>query len=400
MIPSAVIRTFCAALVAATALTGAERANAKSWIVTGAGYGHGIGMSQFGAYGFAKHGFGYREILGHYYTGTAIAQTSGKTIRVILAAGRRSVGVRGASSANGEQLDPARTYRAVRSGNSIRLLSGDGKRQGSFDSPLRLTGQYPKTLLGSAINGVTDGRYRGALDIRTAGSGGLNAINAVALEDYVAGVISAESPASWPPETLKAQAVAARSYAIATNVNGPGFDQYPDTRSQMYVGVNGETPSTNKATGATANEVVSYNDRPVPTFFFSTSGGQTENIENVFLGSDPKPYLKGVDDPYDATSPYHRWGPIHYTNAQLGAKLGAPGKLREVQVVKHGVSPRIVRANIVGSRGTRALTGPQIQSRLGLRSTWIDFRRPGQKEQQPPSDQPTQPPDNGGSPAG
>ena len=89
-----------------------------------------------------------------------------------------------------------------------------------------------------------------------------------------------ESPASWPLEALKAQAVAARTYAITSTKGGVGFEHYPDTRSQVYGGIGVEQPTTNQAVAETARQVVTYQGRPVTTYFFSTSGGRTENIEN------------------------------------------------------------------------------------------------------------------------
>ena len=94
-------------------------------------------------------------------------------------------------------------------------------------------------------------------------------------------MVSRESPSSWPAEALKAQAVAARTYAITTSKAGDGWDQYADTRSQVYGGVAAETASTNAAVAATRGQVVTYDGEPVVTFFFSTSGGRTENVENT-----------------------------------------------------------------------------------------------------------------------
>ena len=206
---------------------------------------------------------------------------------------------------------------------------------------------------------------------------GLNAINSLGLEDYVMGVVGNESPASWPLEALKAQAVAARTYALASNAGGRGFSQYADTRSQVYRGVLSETPSTTRATQATAGQVVTYGGNVATTFFFSTSGGQTENIENAFPGSTPKPWLKGVDDPYDNASPYHRWGPFSYSRRGLGARLGSwvKGSFRRIDILQRGVSPRVVQARVVGTRGRTPVTGPQLRTKLGLRDTWLYVRR-------------------------
>ena len=137
----------------------------------------------------------------------------------------------------------------------------------------------------------------------------MQTVNAVPLDDYVEGVVPAEMPSSWAPQALEAQAVAARTYAITTSVQGSGFSLYDDTRSQMYGGVGVETAATNAAVQATSGEVVTYSDHPVVTYFFSSSGGYTESIQNVWSGASPEPWLTGVPDPYDgvAGNPYHHW---------------------------------------------------------------------------------------------
>jgi stage II sporulation protein D len=175
---------------------------------------------------------------------------------------------------------------------------------------------------------------------------------------------------------LRAQAVTARTYALTTRKTGDIFDQYPDTRSQVYGGVGSETSSTNAAVRRTAGEIVTHDGQPATTFYFSTSGGRTENIENSFIGAPPKPWLKSMADPYDSISPKHRWT-VRFSNARMGALLGAPGRLRRVQVLSRGESPRIVRARIYGSNGSIVLTGPQIRARLGLDDTWAYFTRVG-----------------------
>jgi stage II sporulation protein D len=171
--------------------------------------------------------------------------------------------------------------------------------------------------------------------------------------------------------------VTARTYASTANVGGKGFDQYPDTRSQVYRGYSAETPATNNAVASTAGQVVTYAGEPVVTYFFSTSGGYTENVENVFTSSAPQPWLKGVEDPYDGASPYHRWGPYTWSTSTLDRKLGSyvKGRFRGLRVLERGVSPRIVRAKVRGSRGDVRVTGPQLRNRLDLRDSWFSIRR-------------------------
>jgi SpoIID/LytB domain protein len=347
-------------------------------VVRGAGFGHGIGLSQYGAYGYAQHGATYRDILTHYYTGTRITPASTRLVRVLLQTGRRSVRIRGATKVadegGGRALRPSATYVVRPAGAGVSVRSAGGKSVGRFAATVRVSGgRRPMRLLGGAINGVGSGLYRGSLQLLR-GGGAVTVVNVVPLDSYVQGVVPGEMPSSWAPEALKAQAVAARSYALATIKPGASFDLYPDTRSQVYRGVTGEEPSTNAAVRSTAGEVVTYGGQVAMTYYFSTSGGETENIENSFAGSAPRPWLKGVNDPYDGISPRHRWR-LTFTPRQLGSRLGAPGRFRKVLVIKRGVSPRIVRARVYGTRGTRLLSGAAIRSRLGLFDSWAFFTR-------------------------
>jgi SpoIID/LytB domain protein len=349
----------------------------KAWVVKGAGFGHGAGMSQYGAYGYAKHGFTYDAILAHYYTGTTLGATADRTVRVLLRPNVPRVGFRGADAACGAGLSPGKIYTAKRKGAGVVVRSKKAvvARCGGL---LTATGPAGVEVIGK-------GTYRGALEVRPAAAAGrMNAINAVGLEDYVRGVVPKESPASWPPEALKAQAVAARSYAIASPVHGNGFDQYDDTRSQAYGGVSAETAKTDQAVAATALQVVLFEGAPAKTFFFSTSGGHTENNENSSLGfgQPPIPYLRGVEDPYEAEtgSRYEHWT-RKFSVSKMRRALGGMvrGRLRNIIVTQRGVSPRIVHADLIGSGGTTTVTGPDLKDALGLPDTWAFFRRPGAK---------------------
>jgi stage II sporulation protein D len=341
---------------------------AGTWVVKGAGFGHGVGMSQYGAYGYAKHAFGYQAILAHYYTGTTLGTTQTSTIRVLVAPNRPTVSFSGATEACGQNLNEGTAYAAKRKGSTVLLLNAGGRRLASCGALLSATGGDTVNLAGKA--------YHGALELRPAKGAGLDVINAVDLESYVRGVVPRESPSSWPLEALKAQAVAARSYALANPVHGAGFDQYADTRSQVYGGASAETTRSNQAVAETALQVVLYQGKVAETFFFSTSGGHTENNENSFIGGTPLPYLRGVDDPYevDANSPYHTWT-RKFSTASIQSKLGSHlrGKLRNIVVTQRGVSPRIVKANIVGTGGTTQISGPDLRSALGLPDSWATF---------------------------
>ena len=347
---------------------------ATRWVVKGAGWGHGIGMSQYGAYGMAQKGSDYREILGHYYTDTEVGRAATQRVRILLQSDQRYVRFVGATSASGKRLNRRSTYVARASGTRVVLRTRKGKRVGTFRSPLVVRSRSFR-LGGRAINGVSSGTYHGNLELRPAG-GRLMAVNAVSLDKYVQGVVPGEMPSSWHPEALKAQAVAARSYALATDKGQPYFDHYPDTRSQVYRGVTGEATSTNTAVRATAGEVVKYDGETAITYFFSTSGGETENVENVFYGGNPLPYLRGVKDPTDRISPKHRWT-LRYSQSGLQSRLRryVRGRLKAVKVRKRGVSPRIVSADVIGSRGRVRVSGSNLRQALGANDNWMSFRR-------------------------
>jgi stage II sporulation protein D len=182
-------------------------------------------------------------------------------------------------------------------------------------------------------------------------------------------------PSSWPQNALKAQAVAARSFALASHA-GNGFNVYDDTRSQVYGGKGSETASTDRAVSRTSDQILRYRRQTVLAMFFSTSGGQTEGISYAFPGSSPVPYLQSVKDPYDNASPYHTWK-VRRSQGQMESALSGlfSGRLKKVKVTKTGDSPRIVKAKVVGSKGSSRVSGLTLQGRLGLMSTWARFHR-------------------------
>lgn len=361
-----------AALTALASLAAfAPAANAAvSWVVHGRGFGHGVGLSAYGAYGFALKGKDYRFILGHYYSGTTIGTLTGpRVVRVLLDISPGDVGFSGATSACGAALDPERSYQAHRSGNAIVLRSSGGKRLASCGPKLRAAGNGTIAIVGV-------GSFRGALETvpTESDAGSLNVVNALALEQYVKGVMPNEVPASWPVEELKAQALAVRSIALTGKVGGNGFDLYDDTRSQVYEGLESEEPQTNGAVTATRGQVVMYGSEIAQTFYSACSGGHTESVVNVF--GTAVPYLVGVPDPYDYHCPLHTWT-LKFSGAEISAKLGGylKGKLKQVVITKRGVSPRIIEAKLVGTGGVSVVTGEQLEVALGGYDTWMTFEK-------------------------
>jgi len=364
-------RLLLAVLVCVLALPAA--ASAKVWVVKGAGFGHGVGMSQYGAYGYAKHGTKYDAILAHYYMGTTLGTIPDQTVRVLLLDGVSKVNFSGASAACGASLKPAKGYVAKRKGSGVALRTKKGTLVAHCGGVVTATGSPAVVIRGK-------GTYRGDVQVR-ASSSGLDAINVVGVEDYVRGVIGRESVPSWPIEELKAQAVASRSFVVSATARGSTFDVFDDTRSQVYGGVGAETAKTDQAVSATHLQAVMYKGKVAQTFYFSTSGGHTENNEfsSLGFGQPAIPYLRGVDDPYeaDAGSPYEHWKrkySLGRMSSALGG-LGLRGKLRNIVVTQRGASPRIVHANLVGSGGTTTVTGPALAGALGLPDTWAFFKK-------------------------
>jgi stage II sporulation protein D len=370
--PRAALLTATAVLAAASPAVAAK----TSFTVRGAGYGHGIGLSQYGAYGFATHGADYKDIVLHYYKDTRLSSAGDRAIRVLLQSDKEVIWFTAATKAGDAKLDPGARYRVVRHGlNQVELQDDQAKQIAISDSPLVVSSSSGALVLqGKAQNGLSDAPYRGTLELRPGLFGGMTAVNSLPLDEYIKGVVPGEVPSTWPPAALEAQAVVARSYSLVTDAGGAIFDQYADTRSQMYYGMSRETPRTSAAVADTSGQVVKYGDQVAVTYYFSTSGGKTENIENVYIGHPPVPYLKSVDDPYDDASPKHRWK-FEWTTKQLAKKLGGwvKGKLRTVKVVQRGVSPRIVKAQVVGTKGVTEVTGSQLRFKLGLYDTWAYF---------------------------
>jgi stage II sporulation protein D len=343
---------------------------AVSWVVNGRGFGHGVGMSAYGAYGFAKHGKSYRFILGHYYRGTTLGNlTQARVVRVLLDISPSDVEFSRATSACGVKLDPARSYEAHRSGGAVVLRSSGGKRLAACGRKLRAAGQGTIEIAGV-------GAFRGALETVPTESdpGSLNVVNALALEQYVKGVMPNEVPPSWPSEELKAQAVAVRSIAITGDVGGNGFDLYSDTRSQVYEGLESEYAQTNAAVDATRGQVVMYGGEIAQTFYSACSGGHTESVVNVF--GTHIPYLVGVPDPYDYYCPLHKWT-LKFTGPEISERLGAylKGRLKQVVVTKRGVSPRIITAKLIGTGGISTVTGSELEVALGGYDSWMNFQK-------------------------
>jgi stage II sporulation protein D len=335
-------------------------------------------MPQYGAYGYARdEGKKHDWILAHYYKGTTLGNAPISTVRVLLTEGRASIKVGStgpftATDARGRTFAfPAKTLTL---GPGLKVTVGGRER--TLASPVTFKRGSRNLQLGGHA-------YRGKFVVRSNGSK-INVVNSVSLEQYLFGVVPDEMPPSWSPEALKAQAVAARSYAVVSRKTSGNFDLYDDTRSQVYGGVRAETDSTNAAVNATRGRVVRWHGELAWTLYHSTSGGKTASRRDEW-GLSGMPYLASVNDPYDRISPHHTWGPDAYEDCAgsgrdcvwsagaLKRALGgrAPGSIRDFRVVARNGSSRVERTRL-GPSGA-VISGGDLRAILGLRSTWFSI---------------------------
>ncbi|MEY3298169.1 MAG: hypothetical protein RLZZ597_1429 [Cyanobacteriota bacterium] len=213
---------------------------------------------------------------------------------------------------------------------------------------------------------IDDAWYRGRVLVMPSG-GKVTAVNWVDLEEYLYSVLGAEMPASWPQEALKAQAVAARSYALHRRDRSlpETYDVGTTTAYQVYRGVASEAPSTIAAVNATRGQVLTYSGRVIEAVFHSSSGGQTENVEDIW--QQPRPYLRSVPD-FDQEAPVFRWSET-FTASQFQQRVTGIGRLQAVATERATPRGRVVSIRLQGTQGTRTLTGTQLRQALGLRST-------------------------------
>jgi len=329
-------------------------------VISGRGWGHGVGLGQWGMFGFAKRGWTYARILAHYYRGTTLERRPPVIVGVLL-------------MEEGRQAELA-------SASPWTVVDGNGKKvalpAGSLKLGVRLAvaGRALASPLtfspgGSALS--IDGKpYRGQLRVFS-NRKRLQVVNALRLEDYLKGVVPAEVPDDWPAEALKAQAVAARSYALA-NLPAPSasrvFDLYSDVRDQVYGGIEAEAPAVTRAVQATARQVLVHGGKVVTAYYSSTTGGRTASATE-WLGNSV-PYLVSVSDPYDTHSPYHTWGPVLFDARKVGKALGLKGALVDL-VATRGDSGRVRELTAVGVGTEVTVRGTDVRTLLGLRSTWF-----------------------------
>lgn len=221
---------------------------------------------------------------------------------------------------------------------------------------------------GNGMVWIEDRWYRGRVLVVPSGQG-VTAINYVDLEQYLYSVVGSEMPASWPQEALQAQAVAARSYALNHQAKaaraGRAYDMGGTQSWQVYRGLSGEATSTIAAVEATAGQVLTYGGQVIEAVFHSSSGGHTENSEDVW--SSAVPYLKGVQD-FDHDAPVYTWQAA-FSFDDVSAKFSGLGRLRHIEVSARSGHGRARQILLTGDSGTQSVSGNDLRRALGLRST-------------------------------
>jgi SpoIID/LytB domain protein len=378
-------------LTATAALTTVAPAQAvsvgRTVTLVGHGFGHGHGMSQYGAQGAAKQGLGYQRIIGFYYPGTSWSTVTGRVRVLVTADTTTDLVVAATSGLTLRDLGSGTTYTLPRPTGVTRWRITVGAGNKSVVS--YLTGAWHAWKPGGNATLVGDGEFRGSTPLtlytpsgtatyrgalRSAspqpGSAARDTVNVLSVDNYVRGVIPSEMPASWLPEAVKAQAVAARTYATWSRAQFPDrYYQICDTSScQVYRGYSSEDPRSNAAVTATANRILTYGGKPAFTQFSSSSGGWTS------AGSVP--YLVARSDPYDdyAGNPVHDWTA---SLKALAIERAYPslGTLQGIRITRrdgHGDwGGRVWTMVLDGSRKDVTVSGDSFRARFGLRSSWF-----------------------------
>jgi SpoIID/LytB domain protein len=373
---------------------------ATSYTLKGYGYGHGIGLCQWGARGRAASGQNYEEILKHYYSNTSLVKNYSvpNEVRVRLFGNsnlsKAYVEANGSSVINIVKPDGTFAYQAGAGKHQIvpiskgilKVVKSDGSTAlDNISEPFVITSDSGQIIVYDA-NGKRKHTYKGSIYVYSANNTSLYLVNYVDFEPgYLEGL--GEVPSSWPYDALYSQAIAARTYALKSMKPTATFDLYDDTRSQVYVGIDKINETSNgrnwgerwaKAVSDTAKQVITYDGQPIAAYYHSSCGGQTENVELAWPKSKEQPYLRSVSDIDSNGKPYcmndgnksFSWS-ASFSISDFEKKLGLSG-ISSIEISQKGVSPRIVALAIKKQDGsTTKMSGQDFRTKLGLKSAWV-----------------------------
>ncbi|HVD18735.1 MAG TPA: SpoIID/LytB domain-containing protein [Propionibacteriaceae bacterium] len=359
----------------------AAEARSASFTISGSGWGHGWGMSQYGAYGAARKGLSWKQILAFYYRGTQLSvMPAGTRIKVWITADSDSSlrvlpanGLTVSDTAGHHYTVPTgpafKSWRITRRGTGYRLSYRTTSGSYVTKSTGLSTGTWSFSTRSRIVRVVLPNgsvrSYRGSVALIKRRSGG-RTINRVLLEDYVKGVVPAEMPTSWAAGAVRAQAVAARSYAVRLRDFGgyTGYDICDTTACQVYGGMSRETSDGNAAVRATAGKIVTYRGKVALTQFASSNGG--------YSAKGDYPYLAAHRDPYDGVIKSQAWTRV-ISARSIGGAWPSVGTVKQLQITsRDGAGAwggRVKTIKIIGTSGTSTVSGTTFQHMFGLRSS-------------------------------
>ncbi len=357
----------------------------SSITIKGHGFGHGHGMSQYGAEGAAREGLTAKQIAEFYYPGTSWGASKGKVSVLLTADTSDDVVVRSRSGlAVHDSAAKGRTVLPDNGATQWRITTDQGVTKVAYltrrwHTWQVLHGQGEFVASGEPITLVTpagDRAYRGRIRAADTSSGERVTVNVLSLENYIKGVVPLEIPASWSPAAVQAQAVAARTYA-AYERNHPQSSAYQicDTSScQVYGGYDAEYPASNDAVDDTRHQILLAGGEPAFTQFASSSGGWTSAGSVSYLPAKP--------DPYDNWSgnPVHTWT-LKVDDGLIERTWPSLGNLTKIVVTGRDGNGdwggRVTSLTLTGSSGRVTVSGDTFRSMLALRSTWLTFKVAG-----------------------
>jgi SpoIID/LytB domain protein len=382
----------------------------SGFLFQGRGNGHGLGMSQWGARGRAAAGQDYKTILSTYYTGTRIdARDTSGLVRIALTddpidlarpwprlfgplafvAGPLTVdGLPHLQAAAGSQLG----FDANGAGQPTAFVINADGSQGApvvisrtltirTTSPAGLRTNIMQVMGGDFRSGAEQRRYAGLLQVIPKGGATVLPVNVLPMEDYLKGVVPAEMPAYWGVEALKAQAIAARTYAVA-HLGGADFDLRASELDQAYSGLTDQRAESNAAVDGTRGQVLTYQGQPITAFYMASDGGHTVSSEYRFAQWNHGPvlrshlgYLTGISDSFDR-GPSWQVGPLSADGAAVLLKdngLNLGDRLVGIDVLAKEPSGRVVGVRLRGSSKTVEVSGPTLRFYFGLPDTLVQI---------------------------
>lgn len=349
----------------------------------GHGYGHGRGMSQYGAEGAARQGIPWQQIIEFYYPGTSWGEQRGRISVWLTGDTTDDVVVAAQAGLTVTRLAPRKSWTLPANGarqwrvngltggrSQVQFAQGSGWRTWKvFRGDAQFSAARKRLTLVTPSGSRT---YRGVLRSASPapGSAARDTVNVLSMESYLRGVVPLEIPASWSPDAVRAQAVAARTYAAAerSHPNARHYQICDTTQCQVYGGVGAEHPAATQAVKDTARQGLTYEGRPAFTQFSASSGGWTS------AGSAP--YLLAQEDPYDGWEGNHNhtWTKT-VGDAALERHYPRIGDLTSIEIAARDGNGewggRVQDITLVGTRGRAAVTGDTLRTVLGLRSSWF-----------------------------